>query len=563
MKNRVALCLCLLVSIGSVVYLNALRGGFVWDDRVLILENQYIQSFANLPQAFTSDLMKFNALKLNFYRPLQTMTYMWDYHFWGLNPFGYHLTSILLHFVCAMMIFFLALFLSRDAFVSFFSALIFMVNPVQTEAVTYISGRADILVTFFMVGSILAAFLSVERARFSSQWFGLSIVCFIGALLSKEVAIILPFLLMLLVPQMKKSRLGPYFIILSIYLALRFTILNFGRDELVIIKSMPLVNFLTAPQLIWAYLGTFFFPISVHLEKKVAYVHSALDPTFLIPAAFLVFFIYVFIKQRHEKEVIFCLLWFLITIVPVLNIIPLNEEFADHWLYLPSAGLSMLLPFLIGKASFLKFKRRQIAAAAVCSLLVFFYAGKTMAQNLLYESDFVLYRNILKHNPESVRAHFNLGCLYWTEKKDAQNAIREYQETLRLSPSLAIAHNNLGAMYLGQNKLIEAARCFEKTLSLDPSLYETEANLGFIFQRLKKPEKALEWFKKAEARNPQSTEAKFFIASLYFNEGRYDEALKKLREVLQLKPNPALKKQTEAKIRKAEQLLKDGVKTST
>ena len=161
MKKSVILGVFFLAIAGMGIYFNALVDGFVWDDRVLVLENQYIRSFANLPNAFISDLMKFNVLKLNFYRPLQTISYMWDYHFWGLNPFGYHLTSVFLHIACAVLIFLLALFLSQDTLLSFFSALIFMVNPVQTEAVTYISGRADILVTLFVVGSVFMAFLSV------------------------------------------------------------------------------------------------------------------------------------------------------------------------------------------------------------------------------------------------------------------------------------------------------------------------------------------------------------------------------------------------------------------
>jgi len=563
MKKRCVLYLFFLVSIGAAVYSNALRNGFVWDDRVLILENQYLRSFANLPQAFTSDLMKFNVLKLNFYRPLQTVAYMWDYHFWLLDPFGYHLTSVFLHLACAVSVFFLALFLSRDAFLSFFSALIFMVNPVQTEAVTYASGRADILVTLFLVGSVLAAFLSCEGASLSGKWFALSLFCFIGGLLSKEAAIVLPFLVAVLVPKMKKIHLTPFFIVLGVYAVLRATLLNFGRDELVIIKSPFFSNLLTAPKLLWAYLGTFFFPVNVHLEKKVSYLHSPLDPVFLVSTAFLILLIFTAFKRRRDKELIFCLLWFLITILPVLNFVPLNSEFADHWLYLPSVGLSMLLPFLVGKASFLDFKRRKIAGAILCSALVFFYAGKTMAQNRFYENDLILYQDILKYNPDSVRAHFNLGYLYWVDKKDAENAIREYEETLRLSPSLAPAYNNLGGIYLEQNRLIEAARCFEKALTFNPSLFEAKANLGFIFQRLKKPGKALEWFQKAEAQNPRSAEVKFFIASLHFNEGRYDEALKKFGEVLELKPGPALKEQTEAQIRKAEKLSGDAAKNST
>ena len=558
MKKSTILSIFFLAITGMGVYFNALGGGFVWDDRVLVLDNQYIRSFTNLPGAFTSDLMKFNVLKLNFYRPLQTISYMWDYHFWGLDPFGYHLTNILLHVACAVLIFFLALFLSRDVLLSFFSALIFIVNPVQTEAVTYISGRADILVTLFVVGSVLAAFLSVEKAGSIGKWlFTASLFCFIGALLSKEAAIVLPFLVVVLVPKMKKIYLAPFFILLGVYAVLRVTILNFGRDELVIIKSSPLENLLTAPKLLWAYLGTFFFPLSVHLEKSVSHLHSALEPAFLVSMAFLVLLIFVAFKRRREKELIFCLLWFFITTIPVLNLVPLNAEFADHWLYLPSVGLSMLFPFLIGKASFLKFKRRGFAAGVICSVLVFFYAGKTMAQNRLYENDFILYQDILKHNPDSVRAHFNLGYLYWTEKKDAQNAIREYQETLRLSPSLAIAQNNLGTIYLEQDRLIEAARCFEKALTLNPSLFEAKGNLGLIFQRLKKPDRALKWFKKGEVKNPGDAQLQFFIASLHFNEGRYEEALKKFGDVLQLKPGQALKEQTEAKIREAEKLLKE------
>jgi hypothetical protein len=208
---------------------------------------------------------------------------MIDYHFYQLHPFGYHVSNIILHAACALMVYGLTRHVMGKGLPAIFAALIFALHPVQTEAVAYISGRADILVTFFIVGAMLAAFRSVAaKDEAALLWHRLSLASFIAALLSKEVAITLPFLIFAMVPAMSRQRKSGYLWILGLYALLRLTVLNFGRSDAVVIKNPFPADLLTFPKLFWIYLKTYFAPIHLHLEKHVDLVRSAASVEFWV-----------------------------------------------------------------------------------------------------------------------------------------------------------------------------------------------------------------------------------------------------------------------------------------
>ncbi|GAF76422.1 unnamed protein product, partial [marine sediment metagenome] len=151
LKNPTILAIVLIIILGFVVYSNSLNGKFIWDDEYLIKNNVYIRSFSYLPKIFSEDIGTGAEKKYYFYRPLQMITYMIDYSLWKLNVRGYHLTNTLLHILAALTIYWLINILFGDRPLSLFASLFFVAHPIHTEAVAYISGRADPLALLFML----------------------------------------------------------------------------------------------------------------------------------------------------------------------------------------------------------------------------------------------------------------------------------------------------------------------------------------------------------------------------------------------------------------------------
>src|SRR3989338_621725 len=184
-----------IVFLSILVYSNTLWHGFAFDDVRHIVQNEFIRKSQYLPSYVTSDFWKMAnySEKPPYYRPIFLLSLFADYKLWGLNPFGFHLTNILIHISTIMLLYTLALNLFQDKFIALISSLIFGLHPVHTEAVTFISARTHLLATLF---SLLSVWGFINR-RGSKGWFYISLLSFILALLSNEIAVILPLLIIL------------------------------------------------------------------------------------------------------------------------------------------------------------------------------------------------------------------------------------------------------------------------------------------------------------------------------------------------------------------------------
>ena len=180
-----------MVVILTIIYSAALNNPFIWDDYFHVVENTFIKDWRYIPQIFTSDVFFFAPQRSNFYRPLQSLSYMIDYTVWKLNPLGYHLTNVLIHLFNIILIYLLLSKLFQNRFVPFLSAFFFTIHPLQTSAVSYIAGRADLLLTFFCLCSLSLYFESQHATSGGMRgrlYYVVSIIAFIFALLSKEAA---------------------------------------------------------------------------------------------------------------------------------------------------------------------------------------------------------------------------------------------------------------------------------------------------------------------------------------------------------------------------------------
>jgi hypothetical protein len=203
----------LLVGLCFAVYANGLVGEFVWDDQIQLFRNQNIRTIDYIPRAFTSSFWAFmyssdptadNSVFDLYYRPVQTVIYIFVYQLAGLSPFAYHLTNLIFHCAATLLLYLLFLELGFDSFTGLLGGCIFAVHPVHTEAVTWIAGVGEVACGTFYFAALLTL-LRYLKTR-SSTWLWISCSCFLAALFSKEMAATLPIVIFLILMARKEER---------------------------------------------------------------------------------------------------------------------------------------------------------------------------------------------------------------------------------------------------------------------------------------------------------------------------------------------------------------------
>ena len=571
--------IAILVIIGFAVYGNSLGNSFVWDDELLVTGNLSIRSILNIPVFFNTGLAP--EVGGNFFRPLQAISYTIDYASWGLNPFGYHLTSILIHIANSLMVFFLLSALIKYRSVPFLTAMLFLVHPVQTESVAYIAGRADLLAAFFVLISVLFSLDGKNKYRLF-----LSVLFFLLALSAKEAAIILPGLIILChitrwkmtgrAGKEKSSPAGWYYAVLLlvalIYAAVRYVIIRAGAASVSTNPYSFYERFLTGSEVFLLYLKVLIFPLHLRMERVVLPVNAFFSPVVMITGVILSGIVIGAVRAYRRSPIIFFgIVWFFVALLPYMNWFPLNAEMAEHWLYLPSVGF-LLLFAILAEAIIIRGKESKIFRPGVYLLIAMIVALSALAirRNLDWMDNKAIYLATALHSPESPRGHYNLGNIYLAEGQ-LEYAVREFTESIRIKDWDPKSHSNLGKALIGLNRIPAAVREFEiaaalkperpdgliklgaaygmvgrldeavlvllKAIALDQSHPDAYNNLGSVYTRLERYDEAEQAYLAALRINPGMVEAIFNLGVVYYYQSRFDEAEKRMEEVLRLNPN--------------------------
>lgn len=496
-SRKIVLISSILIAVlGFAVYANSLGGKFVWDDEVLITYNSYLKNWSNVSKFFTQDIGAGAGKKFYSYRPLQMISYLADYSLWKLNVKGYHLTNIFLHILAALGIYSLLNALYKDQILSLFTAMLFVVHPVHTEAVAYISGRADPLAVIFMFLCFILYIKHLDKKGPAVYIF--MMLSYILALLARENSLILPLLLLLYHYTFRKK------INIKAFTSITIVAVAFIFIRLIALKSLifhggrPLTLMQRLPGFFIAlanYTRLLFLPFGLHMEYQKR-LFSFNDFRMLAGVLILCFLlIYIFRKRKPRGIVFFSLSWFLITLLPVSNVIyPISAYMAEHWLYLPSIGFFIILA---KGASYLWHRGREWRVLGVIFLagLMAFYSVLTIRQNDYWKEPLTFYERTLRYVPDSPRIYNNLANIY-RDMGRQQEAIRLYKAAIALFPD-PISYNNLGELYqkMGRNK--EAIALYKKALALDPNYAVTYFNLSAIYFQTAQYDLAVEYCDKA------------------------------------------------------------------
>jgi len=451
-----AVLLLVLVTLGA--YANSLKGDFISDDRALMLEFS-----RKAPPLFKGSFEVTHFINALCWR------------LFGLKPFGYHLVSVVLHTVNTVLMFFVVVSLFSKEKLAFITALLFAVHPVNTQVVSWISGKPYAEMTlFFLLGLLLQ-----KRLVFSGISFLLSLSVQVGALgfpfvsyaCAKDRRKFLFFLVILLlcVPFVYKTLLH------------RIAVFGLsGQTEI-----WPTVGRIASVSRVVAYyLALALFPLKLGWYHAIGFDYDKSLEQYNLMAfvsmAVIVMLIMCAFRYRHSARAFFLgILWVFITLVPCVNIINTNSLVAERYLYLPLAGFCLALGALLDKAP-LK------VTIAIVSFIFFFFFFRTMVRNQDYKNEFTLYYANTVAFPGTYMSHNSLGGAYANLGKH-DLAAEEFKRTIALNPSYAGAYYNLANTYVALGRLDEAYEHYQKALSIAPE-----------FDLAKKNFEALERFRKQQ-----------------------------------------------------------------
>jgi tetratricopeptide (TPR) repeat protein len=422
------------------------------------------------------------------------VSYALDYHFWQLEPLGYHLTNTLLHSLNALLFFLLCVRLPKaNGAVAALAAALFAVHPLASEAVGYVSGRAGLLSATFFLGSFicLQRFITGGRGGVARAQLVLGLSGFGLALACKEDAAVLPAVLLLhdllfLPPEDPGRRRR----ILTLYLPLFALVVAGGALRIYRFRAAETVDpslafaphLLTQFGVIWLYLRLYLLPIGQSLVHEVTDVRSLVEPAALrgwvAGIALLALTGLAFRMRRFEPRLAFGVLWFLLLLLPS-SLIPLAEPAAEHRTYLASGGLALSLAALLAHAhAALRLPAGRVPAVAWlgAATLLAPLALATTARNRIWSDPVRLWADAAQKAPGVFMPHYALGQSL-RRRGDCADAIPSYRQAIALVPSELGASNELGICLAETGQLAEARRVFEGVLARDPSYPRARNNL--------------------------------------------------------------------------------------
>ncbi|MCK5558699.1 MAG: tetratricopeptide repeat protein, partial [Candidatus Hydrogenedentes bacterium] len=342
-----------------------------------------------------------------------------------------------------------------------------------------------------------------------------AILCYVAALLSKETAIVLPFLVLAcaLVFRERRNRTASIILVVClfccmlVYAVLRETCLKFGVSTT---APLPLgTRLLNACQAFATYVRLLLVPVGLHMERTIDEVSpAAVIFTIAVLAAACIF---VWKRWRESPGTAFALLWFVIAWLPISGIYPLNAAIAEHWLYLPSIGF---LAFVVGSFDriltseqrlFPPKLARTLSIGSLAVILLCFTA-LTIRRNGDWRDNFTLYTKTLEKAPNSSRVHYNLAIVYEQRGED-EKALGEFLETLRLDPDNAYVRLDLAVIRARKGEQEEAARLYMEAIRLnpnDPDMVEAYVNLARIYHQRGQREESTKLMQKAYQVNPEA-----------------------------------------------------------
>ncbi len=527
LSDNIGLVSIILILLTVLVFANTLKNGFVYDDSAYVVHNHHIRDISHFFSYFTS-LQTYQSTgaegQFKVYRPLVTASFALDYAIWKLNPVGYHLTNILLHALAGILIYICVIMLFRNSMIAFISALIFLMHPVQVEAVSWISGRGNMLYAIFSILTLIAWIRYTQCLK--KQYIIYALLFYTLALFSKEMALSVIPLMALAFMFMPNNdsikslimRLIPFIIISIAYLIIRTTVIGAITQRELWGGSYD-ATFATMTKVLLMYWIKLLLPLKLNVLPRVTVIPSLLTAT-AVACVLLVSVCTYFcgINKKTSQTIRFGFLWIILGLLPVSNIIPLRALFAERFLYLSVAGFGCIVAYL-----FSKIPSRKISFI----LFLIFVTGlglKTIKRNTDWQSNNTLWQSVLDIDPENANAYNGIAMEYLKEN-DIEQAEQNLQTAIQYAPDNPYINNNMALVLLRQGKKHEALKLFIKTLQLDSTQALAYHNVGLLYLEENNYKQALPYLEKALELDNNYANAYNSLALCCFHLGQHERAI--------------------------------------
>lgn len=582
-RTKLLLVALLLVSFIFVIYFPALHYGFIGlDDDELVVRNADIK-ILNLDRIW--HLLKQHYITL--YMPLTMLSYTVDYQIWRLTPFGFRFTNLVLHFLNAFLAFYLLQLIQKNFLIALAVALIFAIHPVQIESVVWIGERKNLLSTFFLLLSVIfywKANQSDQRRERKQLWITLGLFA-MGLLSKPSVVIFLPIILLTHYFFFKNQyffRTRAWFYGIAILLCIAATATTiFGTatdvEKYTFHGGSYLTNVCIMATVFWKYWLLLLLPYHQNILYSSPIYRSFLDPPVLFSIIGLVLlFMILRIINKQNKSAAFWFCWFLISFLPVANLIaPLPSIMNDRYLYVPIigffAGVFVLLEQLSRGLFFGRPNAKtNLSTMGLMSLVMIPYLVLTVQRIPEWKTAETLWQSALKRAPREDSRIYYYYAIDQLDQGEYERSVELFKKALSLhkstdallalgtacvaaekfdeaekylkqvierDPKRAGAYDQLAVVYRKTKRFDEAKPLYEKAIQLQPRNAVLYNNYALFFMDINEPEKARQTWEEALRLDPDCHFALRNLAWFYYLRQQWDQAAFYLIRYLRRHPN--------------------------
>lgn len=554
---RPLLALALLTVVVVVVYHGSLDGPFIFDDIPAIVENPDIRSLGaalrESPQLDTATAAG---------RPLLRVLLFANFAIGGLDVRSYHVVNLLLHVVAAFALFALLRRLLQSPAMNAETgaaanglalsvALLWSVHPLQTESVTYVVQRTEVLGALFYLATLYCVSRCAGASGGAAAAWAVAAVgsCMLG-MAAKETLASAPLLALAMDrvfyarswPELWRARRRLYIGLASSWVVLAILVAAASGRQRTVGFDLGMAWWqyaLTQPYYVCRYLLLTLWPGPLTLDygRHLAATPGEVIPYLVIVTAFIGATTWTLLRRPALG---FCGLWLFVILAPTSSIVPIvTQTGAEHRMYLPLAGVVaalVVVPYVRLVRRGQSTGRLRLAGVALVAVATVALGARTMARNEDYGSAVSIWESAIAHWPSNPRAHLSLG-LAVAERGNPAEAIRHFQRAVALQPGYVDAEVELATALARTGKREEAIERLEALLQQRPDLGEAHHNLGTMLLLEGRAGEAIPRFEKAMELRPADVATQLALADALVQGARPSDAIPRLESVLRLAPD--------------------------
>ena len=539
----------LIIALSLAAYMNSLHAEFELDDYHQIVNNSRVRDLANIPRFFVDASLGTSDLSAKGYRPVTYASFAVNYALGGNSVVGYHIFNLALHVTNALLVFLLLGMLLKDerglsGYVPALASLLFALHPIQTGAVTYISGRGVLLAALFSLSSF-CCFILYRRTAHTATAVAAAVaapILFILGLMSKEMAAgtlgLMVMYDLLLDPRGGRGALKralyyvPFVALIACYILERRFLTGYA------VSSPPYtvgVYLMSQAEAFLIYLRLMLLPFNQNMDYSMP-VTASINAKVAVSLCVIAAGVYFIVKARRKHpEAAFFGAWFLVTLAPESSVFPIRDIIEEYRLYLPSVGLLALLAIIAVRAVD---ERRRVARVAAVAVVLLLLSVLTMTRNSVWATESTLWNDVIRKSPRSPGAHSEIAKAYFSEGR-YEDSIRELETVVGLDPSPTLvedAYNNLGVLHLTLGRFDKARFYFGEVIKLNPGLVEAYAGLGEALNAQGRYEESEEALKRGIKVAPSADLLHKELGETYQKLGRKADALAQMQQAAALAP---------------------------